>query len=60
MFLPIFGSIDGDFWLNAVTIVIFLAIYLWYLKHNHKHDEKLLDEVKKIRELVESDSIKRK
>ena len=52
MILPVFGEVDGDFILNVITILAFSAIYLWHVKHDHKHNEELLEEVKKIREEI--------
>lgn len=53
MFLPLFGEMDSGFVLNLITIVVFFGIYLWHTKHDHKHNEELLDEVKKIREKLQ-------
>ncbi len=53
MFLPVVGEVDKSLIFNVITVLIFLGFYLWHTHHDHKHNEELLDEVKKIREEIE-------
>lgn len=49
MFLPVFGDLDANLTINFATIVIFLAVYIWHVKRDHKNNDELLKEVKKLR-----------
>ncbi|MDO8504354.1 MAG: hypothetical protein Q7S36_00675 [Candidatus Liptonbacteria bacterium] len=53
MFLPIVGDLDHDFVFNAIIMVIFFGLYIWYSRREHKHTDELLSEVKKIREKID-------
>lgn len=57
MFLPVLGEVEESLLLNLATVVVFIGIYLWHLRHDHAHrdeqakrDEELLREVKEIKE----------
>jgi len=59
MFLPVLGEVEESLILNLATMVVFLGIYLWHLKHDHAHrdlqakrDAELLEEVKEIKKLI--------
>lgn len=55
MFLPFFGEVDEGMVLNLASIAVFLLVYLWHIRHDHRHNDALIDEVKKIRSLIEKD-----
>lgn len=53
MFIPLFGAqIEKDLIINLAAIVIFLGIYVWHVKHDHKHNEELIKEIKELRKDV--------
>ena len=59
MYLPAFGEVDEDLLINLMTIIIFLGIYIWHMRHDHSHrneqakrEEELLKEVKEIKEEI--------
>ena len=59
MYLPVFGNVDENLLINLATIVIFIGIYLWHMRHDHSHrdkqahhEESLLNEVKEIKEEI--------
>lgn len=59
MFLPVLGEVEESLVLNLATVLVFIGIYLWHLRHDHAHrneqakrDEELLEEVKQIKEEV--------
>lgn len=60
MFIPLFGAqIEEDLIINLVAIILFLAIYVWHVKHDHKHNEELLKELKELRKDL-NNHVKRK
>ena len=59
MFLPVLGEVEESLLLNLATMVVFLGIYLWHLRHDHAHrdeqakrDAELLSEGKQIKEEI--------
>jgi hypothetical protein len=49
MFLPAFGSIDADLALNLAAIILFMGVYIWHVKHDHRHNEKMIGEIRLLR-----------
>jgi len=59
MYLPAFSEIDENLVINLATILVFLGIYLWHIRHDHshrneqtRHNEALLNEVRAIKDEI--------
>ncbi len=50
LFLPLFGDTDAGFVFNIATVLIFIGLYVWHVRRDHRRSDQLIDEVKKLRE----------